>query len=322
MTLSIAKELQARLTKSKISYEELYGILQQSSKNQTSYTDTKSTQKNPHKSTKKSVGKSSVVKSAKKSVGKNLGQDFGARLDSSLDFTQDFAKDFDNRDFGKDFDIEEAYLQVELLRAQGLPLESSGDTYFLAHNELSWREQEFCFVDIETTGSKPQEHQIIEIGAIKWKNGKVLGEFSELIHAYFVPETIVEITQITPKMLENARKEREVLRDFREFLAQSVFVAHNVGFDYGFVSVAMEQAGLYKLLNPKLCTIDLARRTILAKRYSLQYLNEFLGINTPTSHRAYADALTALKVFEISLLSLPKAVHTTQDLIDFSKSAM
>lgn len=316
MTLSIAKELQARLTKSKISYEELYGILQQSSKNQTSYTDTKNTHKNPHKST----GKSSVVKSAKKSVEKNLGQDFGAK--SSLDFTQDFAKGFGTRDFDKDFDIEEAYLQVELLRAQGLPLESSGDTYFLAHNELSWREQEFCFVDIETTGSKPQEHQIIEIGAIKWKNGKILGEFSELIHAYFVPETIVEITQITPKMLENARKEREVLRDFREFLAQSVFVAHNVGFDYGFVSVAMEQAGLYKLLNPKLCTIDLARRTILAKRYSLQYLNEFLGINTPTSHRAYADALTALKVFEISLLSLPKAVRTTQDLIDFSKSAM
>lgn len=307
MTLSIAKELQARLTKSKISYEELYGILQESSKNQTSYTDTKSTHKNPHKSTGKSVEK-------------NLGQDFG--LESSLDFTQDFAKDFGTRDFDKDFDIEEAYLQVELLRAQGLPLESSGDTYFLAHNELSWREQEFCFVDIETTGSKPQEHQIIEIGAIKWKNGKILGEFSELIHAYFVPETIVEITQITPKMLENARKEREVLRDFREFLAQSVFVAHNVGFDYGFVSVAMEQAGLYKLLNPKLCTIDLARRTILAKRYSLQYLNEFLGINTPTSHRAYADALTALKVFEISLLSLPKAVRTTQDLIDFSKSAM
>lgn len=308
MTLSIAKELQARLTKSKISYEELYGILQQSNKNQTSYTDTKST----HKST----GKSSVVKSAKKSAGKNLEQDFGAK--SSLDFTQGFAKDFGTRDF----DIEEAYLQVELLRAQGLPLESRGDTYFLAHNELSWREQEFCFVDIETTGSKPQEHQIIEIGAIKWKNGKILGEFSELIHAYFIPETIVEITQITPKMLENARKEREVLRDFREFLAQSVFVAHNVGFDYGFVSAAMEQAGLYKLLNPKLCTIDLARRTILAKRYSLQYLNEFLGINTPTSHRAYADALTALKVFEISLLSLPKAVHTTQDLIDFSKSAM
>lgn len=312
MTLSIAKELQARLTKSKISYEELYGILQQSSKNQAIYTDSKSTHKNPHKSTKKS---------AKKSVEKNLGQDFGDRLESSLDFTQDFAKDFGTRDFDN-FDIEEAYLQVELLRAQGLPLESSGDTYFLAHNELSWREQEFCFVDIETTGSKPQEHQIIEIGAIKWKNGKILGEFSELIHAYFVPETIVEITQITPKMLENARKEREVLRDFREFLAQSVFVAHNVGFDYGFVSVAMEQAGLYKLLNPKLCTIDLARRTILAKRYSLQYLNEFLGINTPTSHRAYADALTALKVFEISLLSLPKAVRTTQDLIDFSKSAM
>lgn len=289
--MSIAKELQARLTKSKISYDELYEVLQESSKSQASHT------KSTHKSTKKGASE-------------NLGRDF--EPESSQDF----------KNFDEDFGIEEAYLQVELLRAQGLPLQSSGDTYFLAHNELSWREQEFCFVDIETTGGKPENHQIIEIGAIKWKNGKILGEFSELIHAYFVPETIIEITQITPKMLENARKESEVLRDFREFLAQSVFVAHNVEFDYGFVSACMEQAGLCELLNPKLCTIDLARRTILARRYSLPYLNEFLGINTPTSHRAYADALTALKVFEISLLSLPKAVHTTQDLIDFSRSAM
>ena len=282
--MSIAKELQARLTKSKIYYEELYGILQHQSIDLHTHTSKQSRHSNQTK-------------------------------------TSDFKCDFSSDEVKNSFSIEEAYLQVELLRAQGLPLESSGDAYFLAHNERTWREQEFCFVDIETTGSKPDTHQIIEIGAIKWKNGEILGRFSELIYAYFVPESITQITQIDTKMLENARSTKEVLRDFKQFLAQSVFVAHNVGFDYSFVSYHLEELGFGELLNPKLCTIDLAKKTILARRYSLKFLNEFLGINTPTSHRAYADALTALRIFEIASLCLPNSVCTTQDMIDFSKNA-
>ncbi|MBR2494850.1 MAG: 3'-5' exonuclease [Helicobacter sp.] len=211
-------------------------------------------------------------------------------------------------------------LELELLKARGFPLESNEQAYFLRTASTPYAKQKFCFVDIETTGARPQESQIIEIGAIMYENGRIVEEFDEFIYAPFVPEIITDITGITANMLANARKAQAVLEDFRVFLGQSVFVAHNVGFDYSFISHALETCGLGGLLNHRLCTIDLARKTILSKRYSLQYLNEFLGINTPKAHRAYADALTALKVFEIACLCLPSSICTAKDLITFSRS--
>lgn len=214
-------------------------------------------------------------------------------------------------------------LTLELLRAQGFPLESTQDsTYYLTTTTTPYTKQRFCFVDIETTGAKPKNSQIIEIGAIAYENGQITGRFEEFIYAESVPEIITEITGITSAMLRHARGVKEVLQDFRVFLGSDVFVAHNVGFDYSFVSHALESCSLGVLLNPRLCTIDLARQCILSKRYSLQYLNQSLGINTPTAHRAYADALTALEVFKISCHCLPRTIHTTQDLIDFSKKSL
>ena len=69
-------------------------------------------------------------------------------------------------------------------------------------------------------------------------------------------------------------------------------------------------------------SFDLAKKTILSKRYALSYLNEFLGINTAISHRAYADALTSFRIFEIALSMLPLNVKSVQDLIDFSKGRL
>ena len=75
----------------------------------------------------------------------------------------------------------------------------------------------------------------------------------------------------------------------------------------------------FGLLNPKLCTIELAKKVIPSKRYALAYLNDFLSIHTPVSHRAYADALTSLKIFNIATMMFPPSVRSMQDLIDFSK---
>ena len=213
-------------------------------------------------------------------------------------------------------------LDLELLKAQGYPLESEDNAYFLTTKSTPYTQQRFCFVDIETTGAKPKEAQIIEIGAVAYQNGKITGKFEEFIYAPFVPDVISEITNITSDMLKDSRKIKPVLQDFKEFLGQSVFVAHNVGFDYGFLSHSLKENGFGALFNPKLCTINLAKQTILSVRYSLQHLNTFLGINTPVAHRAYADALTSLKIFEIALMCLPKHIHTTQDLIDFSRKKL
>lgn len=209
---------------------------------------------------------------------------------------------------------------MELLKARGLSLVEIDEKIKLKTFETPINLETFCFVDIETTGAKPLESTPIEIGAIKVKNGEIIDSFEEFIYADEVPEIISQITGIDASMLKNARSLKEVMQDFKIFLGDSVFVAHNVGFDYNFLSAHFDNLGFGSLLNPRLCTIDLSKRCILSKRYSLTHLNEFLGINTPVSHRAYADALTSFEIFKIATLCLPDNIKTTQDLIAFSKS--
>jgi DNA polymerase-3 subunit epsilon len=73
--------------------------------------------------------------------------------------------------------------------------------------------------------------------------------------------------------------------------------------------------------NPKLCTIDLAKRTFESERYGLAYLIDFLEIETATHHRAFSDAVCAAKVMQKSFETVPEYVKTTDDLLQFSKSS-
>jgi len=206
------------------------------------------------------------------------------------------------------------------LIARGFPIGENKDEIFLKTAKTSYKNQEFVIVDIETSGSKSFNSQIIEIGAIKYKKGEIIDRFESFVHAKELPEYITKLTGITLEDLTYAPTQKEVLKKFKEFLGDSVFVAHNVNFDFNFLSDKLEEIGFEKLANRKLCTIDLARRTIQSQRYGLRFLNESLGINTLVHHRAYADALTALKVLEIAFKNIPDEIKSTEDLIDFSKS--
>ena len=118
--------------------------------------------------------------------------------------------------------------------------------------------------------------EIIEIGAVKVQNGKEIARFESLVRASEVPENISELTGITSKMLANAPHLPAVLNEFRLFLGDSIFVAHNVGFDYGFISASLDKCGFGVLLNQRLCTINLSRRLIASPKYSLAALKELL----------------------------------------------
>ncbi len=207
----------------------------------------------------------------------------------------------------------------QTLIAQGLPLAEKEGKIFLKTAKTPFVHQEFVVVDIETSGSKPYEAQVIEIGAIKFQGEHILDRFESFIYASEIPEYITKLTGIEQKDLNDAPSQKEVLIDFKKFLGDAVFVAHNVNFDYNFISSKLEQLGLARLANRKLCSIDLARKTIESERYGLAFLNESLGINTAVSHRAYADALTAYKIMQMALKRVPKEIKTTEDLIAFSK---
>jgi len=209
---------------------------------------------------------------------------------------------------------------VELIIASGVPIDIEGDEVFLKTSFRLWQEEVFCIVDIETNGGQPMKSQIIEIGALKWKNGRVIDRFESFVACSYLPYQISEITGINPEDLEDAPTLSQILPEFKTFLGDALFVAHDVSFDYNFISYSFERFGLGVLGNRRLCTIELAKRTIEAERYGLNHLNTILDINTFVHHRAYADALTATKILEVGLKNIPNEVTTTESLIDFTKT--
>lgn len=215
-------------------------------------------------------------------------------------------------------------LEFELLISNGLPLEFDDENnVYLKTSKTSIEEQTFCIVDIETNGSSVTKgFQIIELGAVKYRNGEIIDKFESLVYAKSIPEYIQEVTNINPEMLEDAPVIETVLREFKLFLEDDVFVAHNIKFDYGFISDSFEKYDLGKLQNRKLCTIDLARRTIESEKYGLRALKETLNIEVDNHHRAYYDALATTYILEESIKSLDRnIVETSEDLIKFSFSS-
>ena len=214
------------------------------------------------------------------------------------------------------FDFEAIY---DLLKFQGLPLTIIKDKIYLKTSLMPYNEYEFTIVDLEVNNSKPNEGQAIEIGAVKIKNGKITDEFSSLIYASNVPKYVTRVTGINKAMLRNQKSQKEILKKFRLFLGESVFVAHAADFDFFFLAKQFEKEDLGELLNRHLCTISLAEKTIEATRYGLKYLKEELNLPEEVSHRALGDARTTARVFLKSLQNLPEEIITVEDLVEFAK---
>ncbi len=210
-------------------------------------------------------------------------------------------------------------LETELLISNGYPIYFRDDFVHLKTKENLIKDQVFCVVDIETSGGNPKSGQIIEIAAIKLKNGVIIEEYQSLVYCKEIPQKVQEITGITPAMLEDAPNLKTVLEEFKIFLEDDVFVAHSVDFDYNFISNSFKKYHLGELYNRKLCTIDLAMRTIQSQKYGLKSLKENLNIEIENHHRAYEDTLSTVEVLKACLLSLDKNIVTTEDLIEFSK---
>lgn len=211
-------------------------------------------------------------------------------------------------------------LTIELIKAQGLNLVLSDGAYHFQTALTSVDDTLFCIVDIETNGSKPSRDQIIEIGAVKLLNGRIIDTYESLVYCTDISEQIQEITGIRVEQTLQAPSLTKVMREFRLFLGDAVFVGHDAKFDYNFVSAMMERVGLSKLLNRSLCTIDLAERTIESERYGLAYLNQQLELyKEATHHRALSDAMTTTKLLKRTLALLPESIANGEELIAFSK---
>lgn len=194
-------------------------------------------------------------------------------------------------------EIENIDLVLNYFHSLGLNLDIENDKISLHDLKEKIKDISFCFVDIETTGPNLLAHKIIEIGAIKMQNQRVVDSFKTFIFAEVVPEKIEELTGIKSIDLLNAPKQKEALAKFKNFLGDSIFVAHDVRFDYDFLSNSLYKCNLGVLANLRLCTLSLAKKQIKGKYHSLLFLNKLLNINHKTIHRAYDDAFIGMEVF-------------------------
>lgn len=157
----------------------------------------------------------------------------------------------------------------------------------------------FCVVDLETTGGG-KDSEITEIGAVKVRGGQVLGEFQTLVRPDgMIPPMIQVLTGITNQMVTTAPGLPEVIGAFDEFSAGCVMVAHNAGFDMGFLHRAYDQLGLTWRNPTVIDTVQLSRRVLLngeVRNHKLGTLAAHFRTTTEPNHRALSDARATVDV--------------------------
>lgn len=158
----------------------------------------------------------------------------------------------------------------------------------------------FVVVDLETTGGSSANNHITEIGAVKVRGGEVIAEFQTLVQPpTSIPAFITVLTGISDQMVASAPPIAEVLPAFLEFASDSVLVAHNAGFDVGFLKAAAATHGYPWPNNPVLDTVRLSRQVVHrdeVPNHKLGSLARLFSSRVEPNHRALDDARATVAV--------------------------
>lgn len=162
--------------------------------------------------------------------------------------------------------------------------------------------KDYVCVDIETTGIRPKWDRIIEIGAVKVRDGKEVDRFSKLIYpGIHIPLRIMKLTGITDEMLAGKPQIQQVLPKFLEFVKEDFLLGHNIRFDYSFLKQNAINLNL-KFEKKGMDTLKIARKVLpqLESR-ALDYLCNFYHIKDENHHRALNDASVTSQLYQILL---------------------
>lgn len=165
-------------------------------------------------------------------------------------------------------------------------------------NDQRLDEVEYVVFDLETTGFNPWKEDLLEVGAVRYKNGVKIGEYNNLVRpGKEISVTIQNLTGITPEMVADAPLPEQVVREFLDFAAGAVLVAHNARFDVGFISAKIQQLFGEKFAPIYLDTLGLARSVWPHLRsYRLNVVAKELGIKLENHHRAVDDGECAAQI--------------------------
>jgi len=179
----------------------------------------------------------------------------------------------------------------------------------LRPNDKNMLEQTYVVFDFETTGfNAGGADSIIEIGAVKIKDGEIIERYDELINpGRPLPKKITEITNITDSMLKDKDNEENAVKRFIEFFGDLPMVAHNAKFDVSFLEMAYRKYNLGEFKNPVIDTLELSRTldsnyarhslSMLVKRYDVPW-------DESAHHRGDYDAEGTALVFHKMLKKL------------------
>ena len=180
----------------------------------------------------------------------------------------------------------------------------------------------YCVLDLETTGFSATTEKITEVGIMKLKDGEVIDEFSCFVNPEkHIPQRVSEVTNITDEMVADAETIDKVFPKILDFIKDSVIVAHNAGFDVGFLRQNAKSLG-YDFDYTYLDTLSLAKDLFPDyKKYKLGKIADNLGIKVEVAHRALDDVDTTVKVFKVMLDMLKKrGVEKVEDIDKVSRT--
>ena len=191
----------------------------------------------------------------------------------------------------------------------------------LRPNKNVMLEDTFVVFDFETTGfNAGGADSIIEVGAVKIRNGEIIDKYDELINpGRPLPQKITEVTNITDEMLKGKDNEENAIKRFIEWFGDCPMVAHNAKFDVSFLEMAYKKYNLGTFTNPVVDTLELSRTmdntyarhslSALVKRYEVPW-------DEDAHHRADYDAEGTALVFHKMLKKLSNRNIETMDQLD------
>lgn len=158
--------------------------------------------------------------------------------------------------------------------------------------EMKYEDREFVIFDVETTGLSSVYDTIIEIGAVKMKNGEVIDRFDEFINPHHpLSEQTINLTSITDEMVSAADDEEVVIKRFKEFYGDDPLCGHNVQFDVGFINAALRRADMEEITQPVVDTLEVSRLLHPEQtRHTLDSLAKKYNVVLEHHHRANQDA--------------------------------
>ena len=182
---------------------------------------------------------------------------------------------------------------------------------------------EYIVFDIETTGLSQKKNKIIEIGAVKVKDGEEIDRFSEFINPEEpIPYSIEQLTSITDEMVMHAPTVDVILPKFLEFCGDDIVVAHNAAFDTGFIKKNAKDLGM-KFDNTIMDTMTLSH-VLLPElgKFTLDRVCKALNVKNEHHHRAVDDANATAKIFvKLYEMLVERGVKTVENVNELGSAS-